>query len=214
MAANLEELKVSRRTETGKRRMRRMRAAGSVPAVLYGHGEETVVLSVPTEQLNAAIRHGSQLVDLTGELSESALISEIQWDTYGGDVLHVDLTRVSKTEQVDVTVPLELRGAAPGTREGGVVTQPLHEIEIKCPAIAIPDHIEVNINHLELNDVIHASDLALPEGATLLIPADQVVAQCITPTAAPEEEEAAPAEGAEPEIIGRKEEEGEGSDAS
>ena len=215
MAQQTEQLNASKRTETGKRRMRRLRQAGSIPAVLYGHGEETVAISVPSEEIDAAIRHGSQLVDLTGDLNESALISDVQWDTFGMHPLHIDFTRVSKTEKVNVTVQLELRGVAPGTKEGGVVTQSLHELEINCPAIAIPENIEVNINHLELEGVIHASELTLPEGATLLVPEDQVVAQCITPTAEPEEgeEEAAAAEGAEPEVIGKKEEDGEGDDS-
>ena len=213
MAQQAEKLVATRRNETGKRRMRRLRAAGSIPAVLYGHGEESVSIAVNGHDFETALRHGSRLVDLTGDMNESALISDVQWDTFGQDPLHIDFVRVSKGEKVDVTVALELRGVAPGTSEGGVVTQPTHEIEINCPVTDIPEHVEVNINHLELNGQIVASDLELPEGATLLIPEDQLIAECIVPTVV-EEEEAPAAEGAEPEVIGRADEEEGGGDDS
>lgn len=212
MAQQTEQITATRRTETGKRRMRRMRADGHIPAVIYGHGEETVVLAVPSDQFGAALRHGSRVVDLTGDLNESALISAVQWDAFGIEPLHIDFIRVSKTEKVDITVPLELRGAAPGTGEGGVVTQPLHELEINCPAVAIPEHIEVNINHLELEGEILAKDLELPEGATLITDGELIVAQCIVPTEAPEEEEVPGAEGAEPEVIGKSDDEEQSDD--
>lgn len=202
----VDKLNVSVREEKGKRRVRRLRRDGFIPAVLYGHGEENIVLSVPEPELDAAIRHGSQLVDLTGAVSESALIREVQWDTYGLEVLHIDLTRVSKTEQVEVTVSIELRGDAPGTREGGVVEQLLHEVDIECPAVAIPESITVNINDLNLDDVITADQLELPEGGTLITSAEQPVVQCLTPLV--EEEEAVPGvETIEPEVIGREDEE-------
>ncbi|MCA9268276.1 MAG: 50S ribosomal protein L25 [Planctomycetales bacterium] len=200
----IESLTVARREKTGKRNMRRLRAAGHVPAVLYGHGEQCVHLAVPTDQLRAAIRHGSKLVDLTGDLSESALIREVQWDTYGIEVLHIDLTRVNKSELVEVTVPIHLRGEAPGTHEGGVVQHLLHEVDLECTAVSIPDHLTVSINHLEVDQAIHASELALPEGAKLLTDGELVVVQCVVPRAV-EESETPSVEGAEPELIGRKE---------
>jgi len=135
-------------------------------------------------------------------------------EAYGVEPLHIDLIRVSRTEKVDVTVQLELRGVAPGIRDGGVVTQPIHEIEINCPAFGIPENIEVNINSLELDGTITAGELELPEGATLLIDKEQVVAQCVEPTPEPEEEEEAAlaAEGAEPEVVGQAEEAEEGGE--
>ena len=209
MAQETEQITATKRTETGKRRMRRLRASGSIPAVIYGHGEESIALTIPADQFNAALRHGSRLVEFTGDLKEAALIDSVQWDTFGADPLHIDFVRVDKDEKVDITVALELRGDAPGTHDGGVVTQPLHEIEINCPVTSIPESIEVNINSLELEGEIQAGELELPNGATLLTPADQTVAQCIIPTVVEEEEEVA-GEGAEPEVIGRDEEEEEG----
>ena len=85
------------------------------------------------------MRHGSRLVDLTGAVSESAFIRELQWDTYGTHVVHVDFTRISADELVKVHLTIELRGEAPGVKEGGVVDQLIHHVEVECPAGNIPE---------------------------------------------------------------------------
>lgn len=204
-----ELLHVQLREGRGKHRTRRLRAAGAVPAVLYGHGQETVCLSVPTDQLDAAIRHGTRLVNLGGAVNEQAFIRELQWDTWGVQVLHVDFTRVSAHERVEVQVPVELRGEAPGMKEGGAVEHLVHEIQLQCEAGDIPDKLSVNINQLELRGSITAGQLALPGTSTILCDPDTVIVQCVEPAAVPEEEVAAPEE-AEPEVIGRRAEAKEG----
>jgi len=204
-----EQLQVEKRAAGGKHENRRLRQAGKIPAILYGHGEENVCLSVKAEQLDAAIRHGSQMVDMTGAVSESALIREIQWNTWGTEALHVDFTRVSRHERIEVEVPIELRGEAPGLREGGVVEQLTHEITIRCRADAIPEKFELNVNELQLNESLTAAELELASGAELIDPPTTVIVSCNPPMEVPEEVEEA-AEG-EPEVIGAKEgEEGEG----
>jgi large subunit ribosomal protein L25 len=198
-----EVLKVAIREQLGTSNSRRLRSAGSIPAVLYGHGEASVSLSIPADQVSAAIRHGSHLVDLQGAVTESALIREVQWDPMGAHVLHMDLTRVSAGESVSITLAIDLRGDAPGTKNGGVVEHVLHEVEIECPVTSIPDRLELRINNLELDGAIFAKDLGLPEGAKLLTDPDAMIVHCVTPMVAPEEM-GAPAEVGEPEIIGKK----------
>lgn len=200
-----EVLNVQLRETRGKRANRRLRAAGAIPAVLYGHGEQTLSLSVPADQLDAALRHGSRLVTLSGAVSDQAFIRELQCDTWGTNVLHVDFTRISAHERVEVQVPLELRGEAPGVREGGVVEHLLHQVRLECEATQIPDKLEVSINQLQLNGSITTGQLELP-GTAKILDADAVVVQCAVPATLPEEEIAA-AEVAEPEVIGRKPEE-------
>jgi len=200
-----EVLNVHLRDSRGKRNARRLRQAGMIPAVLYGHGEETVALAVPAEQLDAAVRHGSRLVNLVGDVQQQAFVRELQWDTWGAHVLHADFTRISAHEKVAIEVSVELRGEAPGLKEGGIVEHLLHEIEIECEATAIPEKIQVNINQLNLGDSISAADLELPRGARLLSDREALVVQCVEPAAA--EEEAEVGEEAEPEVIGRKKEE-------
>lgn len=205
--AEVLALNVQVRQTRGKRNARRLRQAGMVPAVLYGHGEEAISLSVPAEELDMAIHHGSRIFELVGDVKQQAFVRDVQWDTWGTHVLHADFTRVSAHEKVVVEVPIELRGEAPGLKEGGIVEHVLHQVEIECEATAIPEKIQVNINHLNLDDTVLASDLELPSGVTLLVDAETVIVHCTTPAAEVEEVEG---EGeAEPEVIGRKKEEGE-----
>lgn len=196
-----EVLKVEHRKELGKRNTRRLRRAGSVPCILYGHGEAVLNLTVCAEQMAAVVRHGSRIVDLEGVVAEKAFLRDLQWDVYGQEVLHVDLTRVALDEKVQVTVPIETRGEAAGIRDGGVVELLLHDVEIDCPAGSIPEKISVNINHLALGKSLTIGDLELPAGATLISDAAAVVVSCHLPVEVKEEE--AGGEGAEPEIIGR-----------
>jgi len=199
-----EQLNVDVRTEHGKRRVKRMRQAGSVPAILYGHGQDSISLVVPAAELAGALRHGVKLVELIGGVQDTALIREIQWDTYGSDMLHVDFVRVSADEVVEMTVVVELRGLAPGVGAGGVVEHPTHSLTIRCPATAIPEKIEVNINSLELGDSIMAGDLELPEGAELLSDVAALVVQCVEPLVPlDDDEESTDISSVEPDVIGR-----------
>jgi len=200
-----DELNVELREDTGKHKNRRLRKAGGVPAVLYGHGLDNICLSVSAEPLEAAVRRGSRLVSLTGAVNESAFVRELQWDTWSTHVLHVDFTRVAADETVEVRIAVELRGEAPGVREGGVVEHLIHEVNMKCLAIAIPEKIRVNVNSLNLDGSITVGDLVLPEDATVAENADAVVVQCVLPTELPDEFEAEGVPG-EPEVIGAKEE--------
>ena len=204
-----EELKVEVRETRGKRNARRLREGGSIPAVLYGHGQESVSLAVPADELDTAVRRGSRVVTLTGAVSERAFVRELQWDTWGTHILHADFTRVFEDEKVEVEVSLELRGEAPGVKEGGVIDQVLHQLNLQCVVTEIPEKLHVNINSLELGAAITVADLELPEGVAVLDSGDAIVVQCVQPMVA-EEEEGADAASAEPEVIGRKEEEEEG----
>ncbi len=201
-------LNVSKREALGTSNTRRLRKAGQIPANLYGHGQECVNLSIPAVEVESAIRHGTKVIDIVGAATDSVLINEVQWDPFGSEILHVDLTRVSADESVAVTLVVELRGEAPGMKQGGVVDHQLHEIEIECPAGKIPDGLSVSINQLELGDSITAADIEIPPSAKLITPDDQIIVQCIEPTEDLDEEEGA--DSLEPEIIGRKAEDEEG----
>jgi large subunit ribosomal protein L25 len=203
-----DSLTVSVRTELGKLPVRRLRNRGNVPAILYGHGEANVNLAVPSEQVALAVRHGSRLVDLNGAVNETVLVRQVQWDAFGVHVLHLDFSRISADESVDIVLPIELRGTAIGTKEGGVVEHIKHELRIRCPALRIPEKLEVNVSGLHLDQSVTSGQVQLPEGALLLTDADEIVVHCIQPKV--EDELAAAAEPGEPEVIGRKKEEAEG----
>ncbi|HOM16807.1 MAG TPA: 50S ribosomal protein L25 [Thermoguttaceae bacterium] len=199
-----EEVTVEIRTDQGKRRIRRLRKAGKTPAVLYGHGQASVSLAVPTEQLEAVIRHGSRVVKLRGALQEQAIIRELQWDIYGLEILHVDFVRVYEHEMVEIKVPLELRGEAPGVKEGGVLEQLVHEVRIQCDVNVIPEKVYVSVHGLGLNGSVSLAAVELPPKAKLLDDPETVVVQCIAPKEMEEEEAIPAAASGEPELIGRK----------
>ena len=207
-------LEAQPRTKHGSRHAEKLRKQGQVPAVLYGHKEATISLALDSDGLTKAIRKGARVLDLkTDGGTQKALISEIQWDHLGVELVHVDFKRVDVNERIHVSVPVELRGIAPGVTGGGVLEQPMHALHVECLAISIPQSIRVNIGELQIGGAIHVSELHLPEGVTALDDPESVVVTVKQPLV----EEAAPAapaaaEGAaEPEVIGRKaaEEEGE-----
>jgi large subunit ribosomal protein L25 len=170
------------RQTRGSKEAARLRKAGRIPGVVYGHKEATVAVSVGAEELDRAIRvqHARVLeLDLGGK-KETVLIRELQWDYLGRDMVHIDFARVSKDERVRVTIPVELRNT-PKTTGGGVLEQPLHQIHVECPAIAIPEAIRVDITNLLLGEPIHVSDLQLPEGVTVLEGKEMVVVQLRLP---------------------------------
>lgn len=206
-----DQLNVAKRDVRGTTRLRRLRQQNKIPAILYGHGLDSVALTVQTREIEAAIRHGSHMVELKGDLDESALIKDVQWDQLGTRVLHVDLTRVSKGELVEVDIAIDLRGDAPGAMQGGIVKQMLHEVTIRCPADTIPEKLDLMINHLNLDESLTVSALRLPENATFVTSPDEVIVQCVEPMAEESEESAEPG-AAEPEVIGRKDDDDEESE--
>jgi large subunit ribosomal protein L25 len=209
--AESQVLQTSKREGRGSRLAQRLRKQHKVPAVVYGHKEETVSITVDHKPLLEAIRHGARVVDLhTDRGIEKTQIVEVQWDHLGKEILHVDFKRVSADERIEVEVPIEIKGIAPGVSEGGLLDQPLHVIRVSCLAASPPSSIRVNINELQLGAAIHVKDLKLPPNVQALEEPDAIVVHVTQPHAEPE----APAEAvatAEPEVITRKkgEEEGE-----
>ena len=199
-----EELNVELRKTRGKGHTKRLRIGGRTPGVLYGHGQENVPLSVPTAGLDALVARGSRLVALCGAVDESAFIREVQWDTWGTHVTHVDFTRISADEKVQVTVAVELRGEAPGLREGGVIEHLIRELPVECPAGKIPERIRVSINELNLHDSITIGQMELPEETVVEGDTSRVVVQCVEPVEELDEDLAEAVPG-EPTVIGAKE---------
>ena len=211
----VNQLHVEPRKAVGKRNNFRLRDAGKLPAVLYGHGEEVLSLTLSAEQLESAVRHGAKVVDLDGAATGKALLQDVQWDTFFHHVLHVDLLRVVAGEKVTVEVEIALKGEAPGTREGGVLEHAIHSVEIEVPLDLVPDKLHVNINHLDIGGELLIKDIIdLPAGATVLAEPDEMVVRCEKPVV--EDEEAAAevaAVTAEPEVISKgKEEDDEGEE--
>jgi large subunit ribosomal protein L25 len=189
------------RARLGTSECRRLRRDAKVPGNVYGHGEAPLAIFAPADVLIPIVHTGHKVVDLELDgSSQKAMFREVQWDTFGSHLIHFDLQRVSADERVTTEVAVETHGTSPGVLAGGILEIPLHTIRIECPALQIPDRIEVNINSVELGGTIHVSDLKLPPDVEVLNDPDEVVLHVVRPSVAPEAEEGALG-GVEPELV-------------
>ena len=209
-------LTAERRSAKGKGAARKLRAAGRVPAVIYGHGREPEALSLSQTELEQAligIAAASTLIDLTVDgRPVKTLIREIQRTDVRRDIMHVDFYEIHADEKVTLKVPVHLVGTPDGVRHaGGVLDQVLREIEIEVLPAHIPERVELDVAALTIGKSLHVRDLQLPH-ATILTHVDDTVCTVVPPRI---EEVVAPAaevvaEPAEPELIRKpREEEGE-----
>ena len=194
-----------KRSALGSRANVRLRKQGSVPAVVYGHGQENSLLQLNTKEFTRHIAHGTHLFNLSFDgHSESVLLKDVQWDTFGKELLHVDFARVDLNERVTVTVSIELKGDPIGEKDGGVLQQILNELELDVVVTEIPDVITVDVSGLKKDDEIRVSDLKLGGSIKILTDEDQLIAKV---EELAEVEETPGEEGsAEPEVIGKSKE--------
>ena len=204
MAGNV--LGAETRTETGKGAGRRLRAAGRIPAVLYGKGVENQSLSVDPKALNTLL-HASgaglnTLIDLeVGGKSRQVLLKALQREPVGGGFVHADFFQVDLTARVTVSVPIHIVGTPKGVAlDGGILDLPVREVDVECLPNAIPDQIDIDVSALEIGDSIHVNELTLPADTEMRTDLGLAVASVVQPKAAEVEEvveEVAEGEGAE-----------------
>jgi len=154
------------RTEFGKGAARRVRRAGRVPAILYGHGTDTRHITLPGHQLLMALKTPNVLINVDGlpGAPQMALPKAVQRDPIRGLIEHVDLIMVRRGEKVTVDVPVQVTGEV---TPGGLLDQQLMRIPVEASATSIPQAIDVDVTGMDVGDSVHASDLSLPEGVTL-----------------------------------------------
>jgi large subunit ribosomal protein L25 len=214
MATQSAQVTAQPRNQLGSRANKRLRDTGLLPGVIYGHKEAVIPVTLPKKEVVIHLNKGTHLFDLAlGDKSEKVLVKEVQYDHLGSEVIHIDFARVSLDEKVEITVPLELKGTPAGEADGGVLQQILSELEIECLVTDIPNVIRANVADMKLNDVLHIKDLQLPAGVKVLQDEDLIVAT-VKEVAEEETTEAAEGETAEPEVIGKKKEEGEEAEAA
>ncbi|HRP64122.1 MAG TPA: 50S ribosomal protein L25 [Phycisphaerales bacterium] len=197
------------RDRIGSRYSQRLRKAGRLPGVIYGHKANPVAVSVDEKEMLTVLRHGTHVVNINveGGESQTCLVKDLQFGYLGDNVIHIDLARVDLDEEVTVHVALHFVGEPKGAKSAGaVVSHPMTELEIVCRVTDIPDEIRVDLSSME--DVFTVSDLVLPAGVRTTLDAGTPIAQ-ITFVSEAEEGEAVAVEGAaEPEVItGAKSEE-------
>ena len=198
-------LAASTRSTTGKGVARKLRAAGSVPAVIYGHGRDPQPLTVNAHELTLLLEKfsfQSTVIELSFDgKTAKTLIREIQRHPFKKQYVHVDFQELVAGEKVTVKVPIHYTGVAEGVRlGGGVLDQILHELEISVDPSSIPSRIDVDVTALTIGHSIHAGEVKLPAGVELLSDADATVCVCAPPKVEVEVAAAEPGVG-EPELI-------------
>ena len=188
---------------TGTRAVRRLRRQGRIPAVIYGHKQEVVPITLSHDDVWQMIKAASHLAELDlGGKTETVLIRDVQWDNLGKEILHLDFARVSAEEEIETDVNIELRGQAAGIAEGGILEQLVHSLRIKCPAGAIPSSIKVDVGHLNVDDGVHVRDVSLPPGVTVDAEGDLLIVHVVVRGTTEEPtEEAAEEAVTQPEVI-------------
>jgi large subunit ribosomal protein L25 len=172
-------LQAEPRGQTGSKAAAAVRRKGRIPAIVYGHKEEPVAISLDTHDFIEGLRHGHRLLDVAiGGKAEKMIIKDLQYDHLGRTILHADLIRVDVTERIKVDVSLELKGVPKGTQEGGVLEAHMDHVEVECLAIDIPESIIVSVKDLDVGQSIFARDVKLPEGVKLMSLPDVIVATC------------------------------------
>ena len=213
------QLSASTRNTSGKGAARKLRSAGQIPAVIYGHAREPLSFAIPArevEKLLERVSAESTVIELTLASGVArTLIREIQRHPFKKQILHIDFQELVAGEKVSVNVPIVLTGTPDGVRlSGGILSQVMSELAIRVDPVNIPRRIEADVTHVVIGHSLHVSDLKVPDGVEILDEPDATVAVVSAPkveaepTPAPEAEEA----GAEPELIrkAKDEEEGEG----
>jgi large subunit ribosomal protein L25 len=203
------KLTAERRTGLGRSAVRKIKATGAVPAVIYGAKDKPEALQVSRRDFAAILSHSSGeniLVELeiAGSGNRLALVQEVQHSPLGGDVLHIDFHAVSMDEVIEADVPLEPTGTANGVKNfGGLLEQSLRSLSIECKPRDLPDVITVDVSELNVGDSIHVRDIKLPEGVTTRVTPDLTAFAVMAPTVA-EEPAAGAAAVAAPEVIKEK----------
>jgi large subunit ribosomal protein L25 len=191
------------RDQFGKGAARKIRAAGKIPAVIYGHGSEPQHVTLPGHQVGLILRKANALLDLDLDgKSQLALVKDVQKDPVRQIIEHIDLIVVKKGEKVQVEVPVHVVGeAAPGT----VLEQEAHTLLVEVSAIAIPESLQISVEGVEAITHLAATEVQLPEGSVLISDPETLVVSVVLPTVASSDDETAetpaaaaetPAEGA------------------
>jgi large subunit ribosomal protein L25 len=204
--AQMVELMAETRDATGKAAMKEIRKQGMTPAILYGGDEAPQNLTVERKVIAKQVETGNFLSTIymlnVGGKKIRVIPRDIQLDVVRDFPIHVDFMRISASSRVDVEVTVHFinEQESPGIKRGGVLNVVQHQIELNCPANAIPEAIEVDLTGLDIGDAIHISTVKLPANVKPVIERDFTIATVAGSSAMkPEEEDAGEAAASEDE---------------
>ena len=200
MSQETYELKAEARERVGKGSARELRRNGLIPAVIYGDKQAPIAIALNTNEVTKRIHAGGFMttvatIEVDGK-KYKVLPKDYQLDPVRDFTLHVDFLRVSGNTQVSVEIPVHFTNEAksPGLKVGGVLNIVRHQVEVHCPADAIPEFFDIDLSGKKIGDSIHISEVTLPKGVTPVIDRDFTIATIVAP-AAGVDESAAEAEG-------------------
>jgi len=200
-------LKAEIREHTGSKTVRKIREQGRIPAIVYGHKKTPAAISLDAHNFTEGLHHGHRLIDVQiGKKKEKAIVKELQYDHLGKNIIHVDLMRVDASETVRVTVPIELKGTAAGTHESGIIEEHIDRLEIECKVSEIPEMIIVSVKDVHVGGTLHAGEIELPDGVSLVGSPDTLLVTCHLVAAAKTTEEVEEEMPAAPDVIGETKE--------
>jgi large subunit ribosomal protein L25 len=186
---------------TGTRVSRRLRTQGLVPAVIYGHKQAVVPITLAADDVRRMMKMTGHLAELDlGGNTETVLVRDVQWDHLGKEVLHLDFARVNAEETVETEIPIELKGIAAGVGEGGILEHLVHTLRVSCRVASIPDAIKLDITHLQAGQGIHVREMTLPEGVVAKAEPELLIVHVVIPAGETATDAAAEA-GTQPEVI-------------
>lgn len=201
-------LKAEVRKNSGTKFAKTVRESGRIPAIVYGHKMKAVAVSVDAHDFVEGMLHGHRLFDVQIDKKiQKIIVKEIQYDHLGKMIIHADFMRVDVTENISIEVPIEIKGTAVGTHEGGIVEVHVDRLEIECKVTKIPESIVVSVKEIGLGDAIYAADIELPEGVKLISPPQMLIVTCHQVAAAKTTEELEQEVPIAPEVIGEVKEE-------
>jgi len=216
----LIKLNANVRTETGNGPARVLRAAGRMPAVLYGPGIDPVSLSIDVKELEKIFKttaSGQTILDLVihngDTYSKSVMIKELQTHPTTEALIHADFYEIDLNKQITVTVQVEITGKSKGVEEGGMLQIIRRELEVTCLPSRIPDVIEVDISDLDIGDSLHVKSIPLPEGVEINTESDFTVMTVVSAAMEVEEPEDEEIEGEEGDVEAEEGADADGADS-
>lgn len=193
--AKILDLTAQSRSSEGTAAVKRLRKAGSIPAVVYGRKTPAMNVQVDGKTFSKILQGSASdniLVSLKLDQGEQlALVQEVQHDHLKGGILHVDFHAIAMDEEIHAEVPLDLVGDAIGLKFGGLVEAIHHNLEVRCLPQDLPERISVDVSALNVGNAIHVGEVKLPDGVRAKLASDVVVIMCVAPKV--EAEAAAPA---------------------
>jgi large subunit ribosomal protein L25 len=186
--SKFEKLNVDIRKEQGTSAARRTRLQNKVPAVVYHSGVEATPLSVDKISLNKALRTGQMIFEVNVEdKNQFVLVKEIQYHPVTDEIMHIDFQKVKEDEKISLEVPIRSVGESQGVKLGGLLTQMLNSVTVKCRPAEIPEFLEIDVTEMEMNTNLFVKDITLPSDVEMITAEDIAVVSVQEPKQEAEE---------------------------